>query len=151
MGRYGHSRPTQHAQPGNRVKSGNWLATTGQPPKPLKRVFESHDNRVSMLSDAGFVYLMTDSECHVLNPSSGDLRLLCKERKPKSEPEPEVGAFRFARLFRKIFVDPFPPGRFWELERGEDSLRILVGADPESAQWVEIDKQTGAFLREVPK
>jgi molecular chaperone DnaK len=130
--------------PGDRVKPDNWLAAAGETPKPLKRVF---DGRVSMLADEGLVYLMTASECHVLDPSSGELRLLCKERKPDTKPTSGVG--RIMRFFGSL--SSFPIGRFWELERGQHSLRILIGADRESAKWCEISRQTGRFLQEAPQ
>jgi molecular chaperone DnaK len=144
---------TQHARIGTHVESGYWLATTdtgAEPLKPLKRVFGSRyagfgglfrgrNGGISLLSDSGLVYLMTDSECYALDPSSNDLRLLCNARElgPQAEIETET--------------EP-PTRRFFDLELGKKgSLRILVGVDRESAKWVEIDRRTGAFLRQGSK
>ncbi|HEX3958157.1 MAG TPA: Hsp70 family protein [Trebonia sp.] len=120
--------------------------------KPLKRVFEG---RVSMVSDAGLVYLMTDSECWVLDPSSSYLRQLRQKRLPESEAKRQSEAKRrraWYTLWLSMAIPTSPmSGEFLDLELGQDSLRILVGADRENARWAGIDKQTGRFLREVPQ
>jgi molecular chaperone DnaK (HSP70) len=122
----------QHADPGDRVKSGYWLASANGPGKGIKRSLKTGKESVSVLSYAGFVYLLTDSDCRILDPSSGDLRVLCTTRGVLQKLS---GVGRYAK--------------FLDLKAAKDALRILVGTDRASAKWVEIDKQTGAFRQEV--
>jgi molecular chaperone DnaK len=127
---------SQHARPGTHVVSGHWLATTnsGAKPKAVKRVLKVGTDSVSMISDAGFVYLMTDFGCHVFDPSSGTLRQLCT-----------------VRTISQRIVRPGDWDTFLDIAIYKSALFIMVGAERASAMWVHIDKQTGAFLREVPK
>jgi molecular chaperone DnaK len=124
---------TQHADTDADVKSGDWLATASGTAKGVKRTLKVGSLSVSMLSYAGFVYLLTDSECHILDPSSGDLRVLCRANKVLKPPP---------LIHRDKFLD---------LKIANGSLCILFGTDRASARWIEVNKQTGAFLREVPK
>jgi hypothetical protein len=123
----------QHANPGAQVETGYWLATANATTKAVKRTLKASGESVSVLSYAGFIYLLTDSECRILDPSSGDLRVLCTLRKV------------LKKLSQMHTWDTF-----LDLKIANDSLCILVGTNRPAAKWAEIDKQTGAFLREVP-
>lgn len=124
----------QHANPGTDVKSGYWLATANGTGKGVKRTLKAGGESVSILSYAGFVYLLTKYECHILDLSSGKLRVLCTTSKILQKMS--------SHGYHDVFLD---------IKIANDSLRILVGADRARAKWVEVNRQTGAFLREVPK
>jgi molecular chaperone DnaK len=129
----------QHANPGARVESGYWLATVsgaGAGAGTMKRTWKTGSESVSVLTHAGLVYLRADSECHLLDPVSGDFRVLCTVRKVAQ---------------KMPSLDSVSSPRFLDIGITNNSLRILVGADRPRAKWAEIDKQTGAFLREVSK
>jgi Hsp70 protein len=126
----------QHARTGTRVASGDWLASTnsGGKPKPVKRSLKAGAESVAVISDAGFVYLMTDFNCHVYDPSAGSLRLLCS-----------------VRTISPSILRPGDWDTFMDIGIVKDALLIMIGAERARAMWVAIDKQTGAFMREMSK
>jgi hypothetical protein len=97
----------------------------------IKRILRSRGGGESVLSCAGLIYMMTNSRCCVLDPSSANFQLL-------SAPGTNSKMLPFL-------------GKFLELKPGKDSLRILVGASHGNARPLELDEQLGAFPREVSR
>jgi hypothetical protein len=138
----------QHAKPGDRVESGSWLATIGaaHPEWAVKievpNVAETEgyagnrakEHVVAVLAHEGLLYLASGTSCYCLDPSSGHLRVLfSRDRIPPAARSRSLGNFR-------------------EIKLRDDALLISAGLtrdQKDGVRWYEINRRTGAFIREV--
>jgi molecular chaperone DnaK len=140
----------QHARPGDRVESGYWLATIGAtyPEWAVKTdatvvaEYKGHSSYrakkygLSVMAHAGLFYLAAGTCCYALDPASGKLQVLfTADRIPAAAKSRSLGNFREIR-----------PGA------SGDSLLISAGLTRDQTdgdRWFEINRRTGAFIREV--
>lgn len=140
----------QHAKSGDTVESRSWLATIGavypewtakdETPNVVEyRNYSrnwSRDVTLAIAAHDGTVYIAAGTSCYSLDPTSGVLQVLFSaDQLPAAAKTRSLGNFR-------------------EIKARGDSLLIAAGKTRDKkmgVRWYEINRRTGAFIREVTK
>lgn len=161
-GKVASALSAQHARPGDRVESGSWLATAGaDAPEwaarvqvPTVREYETysssqaHSLDLSVAAYDGLLYLATGTCCYSIDAASGRHRVLFSvDQLPAPKGQRAPGSIPAALRSRSL-------GNFRDIRVNGDSLLISAGRTRdvrEDERWFEIDRRTGAFIREVSR
>jgi molecular chaperone DnaK len=139
----------QHAQRGDQVRSGYWLATIDAAAQNWvvresaaavaeyegDRSYPASDHTLSLMAYDRRLYLMYGMCCYTVDLAAGKLKLLCRADK---FPVPGLRSL----------------GNLREMRADGDVLRLAAGRthDTESeARWFEVNRLSGAFIRETTK